>query len=96
MSYGGMRDELYYQRSLKYKLSQLIFQIYMVSKVNTISSTVSYYHVKYEFQGESTLYSLPECQRTPCSRQAPYVKFKWQQRDSIDSMQTVECRFNLT
>ena len=25
---------------------------------------------------------LPECQGTPCSKQAPYLKFKWQQRDS--------------
>ena len=31
---------------------------------------------------ESTLYSLPECQGTPCSKQAPYLKFKWQQHDS--------------
>ena len=28
------------------------------------------------------LYSLPEYQGTPCSKQAPYLKFKWQQRDS--------------
>ena len=27
-------------------------------------------------------YSLPECQGTPCSKLAPYLKFKWQQRDS--------------
>ena len=27
---------------------------------------VCYYHVTYEFQSESTLYSLPECQGTPC------------------------------
>ena len=26
---------------------------------------------------ESTLYSLPECQGTPCMKQAPYLKFKW-------------------
>ena len=25
---------------------------------------------------------LPECQGTPCSKQAPYLKFKWLQRDS--------------
>ena len=42
----------------------------------------SYYHVTYEFQSESTLYSLPECQETPCWNQASYLKFKWQQRDS--------------
>ena len=36
----------------------------------------------YEFQSESTLYSLPECQGTPCSKQAPYLTFKWQQLDS--------------
>ena len=28
--------------------------------------TVCYYHVMYEFQSESTLYSLPEYQVTPC------------------------------
>ena len=39
-------------------------------------------YVTYEFQSESTLYSLPECQGTPCSKQAPYLKFKWQQCDS--------------
>ena len=45
--------------------------------------TICYYHVTYEFQSESTLYSLPECQGTPCSKQAPYLMFKCQQRDSI-------------
>ena len=44
--------------------------------------TVCYYHVTYEFQSEPTLYKLPECQETPYSKQAPYLKFKWQQRDS--------------
>ena len=39
---------------------------------------VCYYHVTYEFQSESTLYSLPECHGTPCSKQAP----TGQQRDS--------------
>ena len=38
--------------------------------------TVCSYHVTYEFQGESTVYSLPECHRTPRSKQAPYLKFK--------------------
>ena len=31
---------------------------------------VCYYHVTCEFQSESTLHSLPECQGTPCSKQA--------------------------
>ena len=44
--------------------------------------TVCYYHVTYESESEFTLYSLPECQGTLCSKQAPYLKFKWQQRDS--------------
>ena len=44
--------------------------------------TVCYYQVTYEFQSESTLYSLPECQGTPFSKQASYPKFKWQQQDS--------------
>ena len=38
---------------------------------------VCYYPVTYEFQSGSTLYSLPECQGTPCSKQAPYLEFKW-------------------
>ena len=29
-----------------------------------------YYHVTYEFQTESTLYSFPECQGAPCSKHA--------------------------
>ena len=36
------------------------------------STTVCYYDVTYEFQSESTLYNLPQCQGTPCSKQAPY------------------------
>ena len=43
--------------------------------------SVCYYHVTYEFQSESTVYSLPEYQKTPCSKMTPYLKFKWQQRD---------------
>ena len=35
----------------------------------------------YEFQSESTLYSLAECQGTPFLKQALYLKFKWQQLD---------------
>ena len=44
------------------------------------------YHVAYKFQSESTLCSLPECQGTPCSKQSPYLKFKWQQHDSSSSL----------
>ena len=32
-----------------------------------------------KFQSESTLYSLPECQGTSCSKQAPYI---WSLSDS--------------
>ena len=41
-----------------------------------------YYCVTYEHQSVTTLYSLPECQEAPCSKQVSYLKFKWQQRDS--------------
>ena len=41
-----------------------------------------YYRITYELQSESTLYSLPKCQGTPCSKQALYLKFKSHQRDS--------------
>ena len=38
---------------------------------------VCYYHVTYEFQSESTLYSLPECEGTPCSLLlSNYCQFK--------------------
>ena len=36
--------------------------------------TVCYFHSTYEFQSESTLYSFPECQGTPGSKQVPYLK----------------------
>ena len=39
-------------------------------------------HVTYAFQSQSTLYSLPECQGTPCSKQARNLKFKWLQLDT--------------
>ena len=35
--------------------------------VHKYVATVCYCHVTYEFQSESTLSSLPECQGTPCS-----------------------------
>ena len=35
---------------------------------------VCYFHSTYEFQSESTLYSSPECQGTPGSKQVPYLK----------------------
>ena len=49
---------------------------------NILILILCYYQVTYKFQSESTRYSLSECQWTPCSKQAPYLKFKWQQRDS--------------
>ena len=45
---------------------------------NNVMNIVCYY-VTHEFQSEATLYSLPECQGTPCSKQVSYMKFKWQQ-----------------
>ena len=43
----------------------------------TAHLAVSSYHVTYEFQSESTLNSLPECQRTPLMNQVLYLKFQW-------------------
>ena len=37
---------------------------------------VCYYNAMYEFQSESTLYNLPECQGTLCSKQALYLKIR--------------------
>ena len=45
--------------------------------------TVCYYHVKYEFQVEYTLYSLHECQGTPYSKQGPYLKFDWNKAPAL-------------
>ena len=44
----------------------------LVSKVSPLEHVLSY---KPDYQSESTLYSLPECQGTPWSKQAPYLKF---------------------
>ena len=48
--------------------------------------TVYYYHVTYQFQSESTLYSLPECQEL-LSRSRRLI---W---SLSDSNETVECSF---
>ena len=45
----------WFQRYLNFSASKRVFL------------TVCYYKVMYEFQSESTLYSLPECQGTHCS-----------------------------
>ena len=47
-----------------------------------VECVVCYYYVTYKFQSESTLYSLTKCHWPPCLKQVPYLKFKWQQRDS--------------
>ena len=46
----------------------------------TLHLTKYYYHGKFEFQSESTLHFLLEYEPTPRRKQAPYLKFKWQQR----------------
>ena len=43
--------------------------------------TVCYY-ITCKFHSESKLYSSPECQETPCLKQAQYLKFNRQQQDS--------------
>ena len=48
----------------------------------TVHLTVFCYYVRYEFQRESTLLNLSESQGTPCLKQGPCLKFKWQQCDS--------------
>ena len=37
----------------------------------TAGEIVCYHHVTCAFQSESSLYSLPECQGTPCTKQVP-------------------------
>ena len=58
----------------------------------TVHLIVCFYHVTFEFQNESTFCSLSECQGTPCSTQVPYLKFKWQQRDSNPQPLSVRLR----
>ena len=46
-----------------------IFGLELESSIVILEITefdLSYYHVTYEFQSESTLCRLPECQGTPC------------------------------
>ena len=63
-------------------IKNIVLVISENSRFQFRDSTGCYYHVTYQFQSESTLYGLPECQGTPCSKQALYPKFKWQQRDA--------------
>ena len=44
--------------------------------------TLCCYHVTCKLKSESTLDSFSECQETRCSKQAPYLKFKWLEGDS--------------
>ena len=52
-----------------------IFNLMSLLKIKLLM-IVCYYQVMYEFESEFTFYSLPECQGTLCSKQAPYLKFK--------------------
>ena len=63
----------------KVKLYIIVYHVY---HYNEFIVTVYHYNATYEFQSESTFYSLPECQEIPCSNQAPYLKFKLKQRYS--------------
>ena len=54
---------------LKYSklfLENQLLSLFPVSR--SLLLTVCYYHVTYEFQSESTFYSLRECQGSPCSK----------------------------
>ena len=64
--------------SLEFKLIQTILIFIVLLNPQLL---VCYYHVTYEFQSESALYSLPEWQETFCQKQAPHLTFKWKQRD---------------
>ena len=59
-----------------------------------VFQTICYYHVRYEFQSESTRYNLLEYQRTPCLKQA-YLTFKLQQRDSNPQPNHLVCKQTL-
>ena len=62
-----------------YNIFYILYYIFKGKWTKQNVWTACNYHVAYEFQSESTLNSLPECQGTPCSitpKQAPYLKFK--------------------
>ena len=63
-----------------FQKKQNVSLLLTLSTLHTL--TVCYYHLTYEFWSESTLHSFPECIGTPCSKQAPHLKVKWEQRDS--------------
>ena len=54
-----MKELIYLPRSFAYFVQE-----------STLVLIVCYYHVTYEFQSESRLYSLPGYQGIPCSKQA--------------------------
>ena len=47
----------------------------------SLEVTVCYYNATYKFQSQPTPCSLPECQGNSSLKEAPYLKFKWQQRN---------------
>ena len=65
-----------------------IMTIYNYLKTNMAEKNISqelrhcYYHVMYTFLEWIYTLELPECQGTPCSKQAGCLKFKWLQRES--------------
>ena len=63
------------QRLSEKLVLKLLCDIMSLLSQYDIPLTVCYYHVTYAFHNESTLYSLPECEGTHCSKQAPYLKF---------------------
>ena len=65
------RNHLVCQRAINHlaKLTKWLWAL-----ICTVHLTVRSYHATYEFQGKSTLYILPKCQRTPCSKQARYLQ----------------------
>ena len=70
---------------VQFEVQLFLYDFYacaVLSNLNNHATSVCSYHIINEFQSESTLCTLPECQGTPCSKQAPYLKFKWQQRNS--------------
>ena len=68
---NGSNSFLFVNASKKYQ-----FKGNKSEKKYIYSSFLCYYHVTYEFQGKSTLYSFPECQGSPYSKQASYLNFK--------------------
>ena len=71
----NVKKLLTWSRRHIWSISDKMIELCCEYLICTVHVTVCYYHVTYKVQSESTLYSLPKYQGTPCSKQAPCPKW---------------------